>query len=144
MSRLTLNEAAVKLGLSTRTLRRRIKEGSVYATLDEGKYYLDSNEVDRLSTLSSHVDKGKVDMSRPVSNRLSTPTAAITLSLDEYNRLVYRLGQLEEREQRLIEHQADVETKERSLVEARQRIEELEAKLEKKGVNWLKRLFGRG
>ena len=52
MARLTLTEAAVHLGVSTRTLRRRIKEGSVYAALEDGNYYLDGTEVDRLVQLA--------------------------------------------------------------------------------------------
>ena len=58
LARFTLTEAAVHLGVSTRTLRRRIKEGSVYAALEDGKYYLDGTGVDRLVQMSSHVDKG--------------------------------------------------------------------------------------
>lgn len=142
MTRWTIQEAAVKAGLSTRTLRRRIKEGSVYATLEDGKYYLDSNEVDRLTGLSTQVDTGRVDKARPLSKQLTTPTAVIALDKVEYDRLIYRVGQLEEREQRLIEYQQDRETKDNELSEARQRIEELEKKLsEMKNKSWWRRLF---
>jgi hypothetical protein len=142
LTRWTIQEAAVKAGLSTRTLRRRIKEGSVYATLEDGKYYLDSNEVDRLTGLSTQVDTGRVDKARPLSKQLTTPTAVIALDKVEYDRLIYRVGQLEEREQRLIEYQQDRETKDNELSEARQRIEELEKKLsEMKNKSWWRRLF---
>ncbi|MDD3493142.1 MAG: helix-turn-helix domain-containing protein [Candidatus Thermoplasmatota archaeon] len=142
MARLNLKEAADKLNVSIRTLRRRIKEGSVYATLEDGKYYLDSNEVDRLSNLSTQVDTGRVDKARLLSKQMSTPTAIIALDKVEYDRLIYRVGQLEEREQRLLEYQQDRETKDNELSEARQRIEELEKKLlDMKNRSWWKRIF---
>lgn len=87
MARLTLKETADKLGLSTRTLRRRIKEGSIYAALDEGQYFIDSNEVDRV--------RGKDIKRKPGKAKMSTITETITLDRKEYDIILTKLAVLE-------------------------------------------------
>ena len=105
MSRLTLKDAAGKLGLSTKTLRRRIKEGKVFASLEDGWYYLDTVEVDRLLSTSRGVDAGEaagqapgvgVQAQEPGKPRAQAKkTALITLDKIEYDSLIYKLATLE-------------------------------------------------
>jgi predicted site-specific integrase-resolvase len=136
VARLTINEETVKLGVSTRTLRRKIKQGNIHAAFEDGKYYLDTTEVDRLSSLSNQVDRtegGKVSL---LSKRVSTPTSVIPLDKTEYDSLMSRLGFLEGQRQLLLEHQADGEALEKELVEARAKLAELEAELAKAKRSW--------
>jgi len=87
MARMNLKEAADKLKVSIRTLRRRIKEGAIHAALEEGVYYIDITEIDRLS---------KEDiLKKPGKPSLSTPTETITLTRNEYDSLIYKLATLE-------------------------------------------------
>lgn len=141
MSRLTLAEAASRLKLSTRTVRRKIKNGSIHATFEDGKYYLDSQEVDRVAALSSKVDRQEGEKSLALSKRLSTPTTAITLAREEYDSLISRLGYLEGQRQLLLEDQAAKEKLAKELNQAQARIEELEAELDRIKQPWWRRLL---
>lgn len=87
MARLNLKEAADKLNVSIRTLRRRIKEGSIHAALEEGTYYFDTNEIDRLA--SEDIKK------KPGKAIVSSPTEYITLTKNEYDSLISKLATLE-------------------------------------------------
>jgi excisionase family DNA binding protein len=143
VSRLTLTQAAVQLGVSTRTLRRKIKQGSIHAAFEDGKYYLDTNEVDRLSTLSNQVDRTSGEKVSTLSRRVSTPTSVITLDKTEYDALISRMGYLEGQRQLLIEHQADREALEKELGEARARLADMEAELAQAKKSWWRRVFRR-
>lgn len=147
MSRLDINQAAVQLDMSTKTLRRKIKEGSIYASLEDGKYFIPQTEIDRVLDMSKLLDKhivdSPMDKSKRMSKPISTPTEVISLSKEEYHRLIYRLGQLEEREQRLLEYQASQEEKALELEQARKRIAELEEQLTTRRRGWWRRLFNK-
>lgn len=143
MARLTIGQAAVQLGVSTRTLRRKIKQGSIHAAFEEGKYYLDTTEVDRLSALSNQVDRTEGGKVSTLSKRVSTPTRVVTLDKPDYDNLLSRLGYLEGQRQLLLEHQGDREALEKELGEARAKLAELEAELAKAKRTWWRRLFRR-
>lgn len=109
MARLTLKEAAVKLGVSPMTLRRGIKKGSIYSYIDNGKYFIETAELDRLIDMYKHLNSDKVDMTinmnRQSSTKMAKPNEVIVIDKNEYDQLRYRLGALEGERQYLLEYQ---------------------------------------
>lgn len=128
----TISEAADLLGLSTKTIRRRIKQGEIPATLEPGPYgdqYIIPAEA--IDTAQQIVDVVRVD--RPTDPM--TLALAITQALDERDKgLQDEIAQLRQQ----------VETLTRALDERdRQLVEQLQEALLQDRKPWWKRLFDR-
>jgi MerR family copper efflux transcriptional regulator len=128
----TISEAADLLGLSTKTIRRRIKQGEIPATLEPGPYgdqYIIPAEA--IDTAQQIVDVVRVD--RPTDPM--TLALVITQALDERDKgLQDEIAQLRQQ----------VETLTRALDERdRQLVEQLQEALLQDRQPWWKRLFGR-
>jgi hypothetical protein len=115
MAKLTLAEAADKLGISVRTLRRRIKEGVIAPSLESGKYYIVANDLDSLAKMTGHFGKLKIPAR-------SGPSRVIIVDKMEYDRLIARLGFLEGQHQLLVHQKPAEDLLRKDLNEARSRL----------------------
>lgn len=92
----TIEAAAKELKVSTKTIRRHIKSGRLTAQIKDGKYFIAPNSVQTCP--AKKIDK--VD---------SLNNTGVYVDREHYEALLIRIGQLEQREQLLLEHKAEYE-----------------------------------
>lgn len=169
---LTIREAALALGVSELTIRRRIKDRKVVHRLHDGKYYVDldasitpeisgprvmpmitqisSSDQSRIGDGASHGDSDEIPHSPP----------ALSLNLDalftEQRRLAEMAGRSEQLDQQLRELQEQHSRLQEGVLALSSRNGWLESKLEEREQtiklltdsghtpSWWKRIFGGG
>jgi hypothetical protein len=78
MTKVSLAEAAVKLGVSVRTLRRRIKEGLITPALENGKYYMTGSDFAKLANMTRQFVKPQMTGSSGPSRVIVVDKASMT------------------------------------------------------------------
>ena len=138
---LSLSQYAKLKGISTKTVRRRIKAGELAYEMSRGKYLITeipdkSNEkVDNNKNVSTPVEK--VDTDNDVSLDMSTPVKKVDNNNDMSTIVKDLLGQI----QRLTEENRNLAI---TLGRYQEKIEGLETKLIATSKPWWRRIFGRG
>ena len=134
---LTISQYAKLKGISTKTVRRRIKAGELAYEMSKGKYLI--TEIPDRS--NEKVDNNK-DVSTPVKevdnhNDVSTPVKKVDNNNDMSTVVKDLLGQI----QRLTEENRNLAI---TLGRYQAKIESLETKLIATSKPWWRRIFGRG
>ncbi len=136
--KVTIPVAAKALNVSTKTVHRYIEKGLLTKVKEGTRVYV---LTDQIRTLRD--GQGKIDKSPRVHEK-----GKFSVDRTHYEGLLTRLGQLEVKQQLLLEYKTGLEAKNRELLETRERLTEaeqkvkkLEAEVDRLKKSWWKRLF---
>ena len=154
---LTISQYAKLKGISTKTVRRRIKAGELDYEMSKGKYLITDvpdkshEKVDNYNNVSTPVKE--VDNSKDVSSDMSTPVekldnndvsmdmSSLVKKVDNGNDMSTIVKDLLGQIQRLTEENRNLAI---TLGRYQAKIESLETKLIATSKPWWRRIFGRG
>lgn len=108
---LTLTEVAAKLGVSERTIRRRIDKGEIGAEKLDGKLMVVADSITELTELGIYVNRDKASLIKGLQQTVSSLRRQVA-ALEE---------QLEDRNAQLREKDAYLRRKDEQMAEAGQR-----------------------
>ena len=108
---LTLTEVAAKLGVSERTIRRRIDKGEIGAEKFDGKLMVVADSITELTELDTHVNRDKTALIKELQQTVSSLRRQVA-ALEE---------QLENKDAQLREKDADLRRKDEQMAESGQR-----------------------
>jgi hypothetical protein len=151
--RVTITVAATALGVNRKTIYKMSERGELTRIEEGGKGFIPADQVrvlrERMRTLSGQSESSK---NGTATDGHIGHGQIVSVPREHYEGLLMRLGQLEAREQLLIEHKVTVERQTEELQAARMRIAELEAdrarvtdlenQLKTARRPWWKRIFG--
>ena len=108
---LTLTEVATRLGVSERTIRRRIDRGKIGAEKFHGKLMVVAESITDLTELDTYVNRDKSSLIRELQQTVSSLRRQV-VALEE---------QVEDKDAQLKEKDADLRRKDEQMAEAGQR-----------------------
>jgi excisionase family DNA binding protein len=108
---LTLTEVASKLGVSERTIRRRIDSGGIGAEKVDGKLMVVADSITELTELDTHANRDNTSRIRELQQTVSSLRQQVSALEDK----------LEDRDAQLREKDADLRRKDEQMAEAGQR-----------------------
>ncbi len=108
---LTLTEAATKLRVSERTIRRRIEKGEIGAEKFDGKLMVVADSIKELKELDTDINRDKSSLIKELQQTVSAMRRQVA-ALEE---------QLEDKYAQLKEKDADLRRKDEQMAEAGQR-----------------------
>ena len=108
---LTLTEVAAKLGVSERTIRRRIDKGEIGAEKFDGKLMVVADSITELTEMDTYVNRDKTSLIKELQQTVSSLRRQVA-ALEE---------QLENKNTQLKEKDVDLRRKDEQMAESGQR-----------------------
>jgi DNA-binding transcriptional MerR regulator len=130
--KVTIQVAAKALNVTTKTIHQWLKNGALTRVKEGNRTYILMDEVralrqNRVTNQKSEVTtfKGNSEPSNNLSNNM------VPIDRAHYEGLLTRLGQLEAKQQLMLEYKQDLQAKDEELIEARVIISKARSELEK-------------
>lgn len=138
---ITVTVAAKALNVTVRTVRRYLESGRLPKVMQGTRLFIPA---DAVRILRDEMDDSNKVTKKTVSQKEGdSPSPSVTLSLTDYNALLFELGALRKQSQILLEDKTRLEEQARELETAKARIAELEARvITTRRKSWWTRFFG--
>ena len=150
--KVTVQVAAKALDVTPKTIHQWLKSGTLSRVKEGNRTYILMDEVRTMREKRLVTSKDQViekEMGMTPGNNL------VTVNREHYDGLLVRLGQLEAKQELLLEYKAGIEAKDKAITEAEQllkeknkvmeragrRIQELQAEVERLNLPWYRRIF---
>lgn len=150
--KVTVQVAAKALDVTPKTIHQWLKSGTLSRVKEGNRTYILMDEVRTLREKRLVTSEGQVIKKE---GSLTPGNNLVTVNREHYDGLLVRLGQLEAKQELLLEYKAGIEAKDRAIAEAEQllkeknkvmeragrRIQELQAELERARLPFWKRIW---
>lgn len=145
--KVTVMVAAKALKVSVKTIQRWIKSGKIQSIREDNRVFIPVDEIRaRLQEKADvlDIDQDKKEDVRTIKGQSEDKNPdVIPIERTHYEGLLTRLGQLEAKQELLIEYKTNMENKDRLIADQQTEIDRLRTELERARVPWWRKILGR-